>query len=114
MTSDLVVLHDSEDCFSHIQLIGTNFRLPKLHKTLPRLCGLFGDECNASLTKSHKSRAEMQSMRNPASTDITFDAVELCETAVSFFHTQLIHKMHPGSGNFSVAPAGIRVSNIFL
>ena len=38
MISDSVELWDTDICFSHIQQIGTNVRLPKIHKTLtPRL-----------------------------------------------------------------------------
>ena len=35
--SDSVELWDTEVCFLHIQLIGTNVRLPKIHRILPRL-----------------------------------------------------------------------------
>ena len=37
MISDSVELWDTDVCFLHIQLIGTNVRLPKIHKTLPEV-----------------------------------------------------------------------------
>ena len=46
-----------------------------------------GDECNSSITRSHKSNAEKPSMRKPASKDMTSDSVQLCETAVCFLHS---------------------------
>ena len=35
--SDSVELLDTDDCFLHLQLMGTNVRLPKIHKTLPEV-----------------------------------------------------------------------------
>ena len=40
--------------------------------------------------RSHNSRANSPSMRNPASKEMISDSVELCETAVCFLHIQLI------------------------
>ena len=37
MISDSVELCETERCFLHIQLMGTNFRLPKIHKTPPEV-----------------------------------------------------------------------------
>ena len=37
MISDSVELWDTDVCFLHIQLIGTNVRLPKIHKIPPLL-----------------------------------------------------------------------------
>ena len=34
---DSVVLWDTDVCFLHIQLIGTNVRRPKMHETLPEI-----------------------------------------------------------------------------
>ena len=35
--SDSVELCETDVCFLHIQLIGTNVRLPKIHKTFPEV-----------------------------------------------------------------------------
>ena len=53
------------------------------------LSDLFRDECNFSMTRSHRSKAEMPSERKLASEEIlTFVSMELCETAVCFLHIQ--------------------------
>ena len=61
------------------------------------------DECNTSITISHKSRAGMPSIRKPASNEIIPDSVELWDTDVCFLHIQLMgtnvrlpktHKIH--------------------
>ena len=81
-------------CFSHCE-----FNAPG--PPLPTDDG--DDECNTAITKSHKSRAGIPSMRKPAIKDITSNSVELCETAVCFLHIQLsgtkvrLPKMHKTS-----------------
>ena len=37
ITSDSVELCDTQVCFLHIQLVGTNVRLPKIHRILPEV-----------------------------------------------------------------------------
>ena len=37
MISDSVELWDTDVCFLHIQLMGTNVRVPKIHKTPPEV-----------------------------------------------------------------------------
>ena len=37
MISDSVELWDTDVCFLRVQLMGTNVRLPKIHKTLPEV-----------------------------------------------------------------------------
>ena len=37
MISDSVELWDTDVCFLHFQLMGTNVRLPKMHKTPPEV-----------------------------------------------------------------------------
>ena len=51
---------------------------------------LFFDECNTSITTSHKSRAGIPSILNPASKEIVSDSVELWDTDVCFVHIQLM------------------------
>ena len=48
------------------------------------------DECNTSITTSHKSRAGIPSTRKPASTETISDFVELWDTDVCFLHIQLV------------------------
>ena len=50
----------------------------------------FAEEGSTSITKSQRSRAEIPSMRKPASREIISASVELCETEVRFLHIQLI------------------------
>ena len=50
----------------------------------------FGEEWNASITKSQRSRAGIPSMRKPASREISSPSVEMCDTEVCFSHIQLI------------------------
>ena len=61
---------------------------------LPLLVGLVVsvllDECNTSITTSHRSRAGIPSIRKPASQEIISDSVEPWDTDVSFLHIQLI------------------------
>ena len=52
--------------------------------------GTLFDECNTSITTSHKSRAKIPSIRKPASSDMISDSVELWDTDVCFLHIQLI------------------------
>ena len=46
-------------------------------------------ERNTSITTSQRSRASNPSIRNPASSEMISDSVELCETEVCFLHIQL-------------------------
>ena len=43
-----------------------------------------------TITKSHRSRADIPSNLNPASKEMILDSAELCETEVCFLHIQLI------------------------
>ena len=49
-----------------------------------------GKEWNTSITKSQRSRAEIPSMRKPASREISSASVELCEPEVCLLHIQLV------------------------
>ena len=51
---------------------------------------LFGTEWNILITKSQRVRAEIPTMRKPASREMISASVELCETEVCFLHIQLI------------------------
>ena len=51
---------------------------------------LLFDECNTSITTSHKSRAGIPSIRKPASKEIISDSMELWNTDVCFLHIQLM------------------------
>ena len=83
------------------------------------LLSWFEEECNISLSKSHRSRAGIPSMRKPASREIISASVEQCETEVCFLHIQLIgtnvwlpnmHKSPPDVDfESSRSPAKIRV-----
>ena len=62
------------------------------------------DECNTSITTSHRSRARIPSICKPASSEIISVSVELWDTDVCFLHIQLMgtnvtlpktHKIHP-------------------
>ena len=77
-----------------------NFHAPSLWVS----SNWFREECNTSKTKSKRSRPGFPSMCRPASREIFSSSVELCETEVCFWHTQLlgtnvwrpkIHKFHP-------------------
>ena len=57
---------------------------------LLRALGWFETTCKSSITTSKKSRANIPSMRRPASKETTSDSVELCETEVSFLYIQLM------------------------
>ena len=62
-------------------------------RTEPGFSGLEDEidgECHTSITRFHGCRAEMPSMRKPASKDMTPDSVELCDTVVCFLHVQVM------------------------
>ena len=46
----------------------------------------FGEECNTSITRSQRSRAEMPSARKPASKEIILESVVLWDIEVCFLH----------------------------
>ena len=51
---------------------------------------LWFDECNTSITTSHKSRARIPSISKPASKEMISDYVELWDTDVCFLHIQIM------------------------
>ena len=54
------------------------------------LSAWFDEEWNTSITNSQRSRAEVPSMRETASREITSASVELRETEVCFLHIQIM------------------------
>ena len=78
--------------------------LPSFAEFILVVAVLLSDECNTSITTSHKSRAGIRSIHKRASSDIFSDSVELWDTDVCFLHIQLmgtnvrlpmIHKIPP-------------------
>ena len=78
------------ESFSFVRILRCVSHCNRIAPGLPRLRDEGDGDCNTTVTRSHKFRAETPSMRKPASKDITSDSVELCESAVCFWHIQLI------------------------
>ena len=76
--------------FNFLRVLGCVSHCNRIAPGLIRLKDDGDGECNTSITRSHRSRAEMPSMRKPASKDMTSDSVELCGTAACFLHVQLV------------------------
>ena len=71
-----------------VECLPTSFPVALWHLWSCWFC--FGMEWNTSITKSQRVRAEIPSMREPASREITSASEELCETEVCFSHLQLV------------------------
>ena len=76
-------------CF---RMFGWGFadRFPRGSLTSLVLWVWIGEEWNISITKSQRSRAEIPSMRKPASREMTSASEELCESEVCVLHIQLM------------------------
>ena len=81
--------------------VGAFFLIVRCRKSFLELVGL---ETSAILQKPDPIDQEWETMRKPASEEITTDSVELCETEVRFLHIQhvgtnvrlpKIHRIHP-------------------